>query len=74
MYRATLSLDRQVLFDQFQLVDAAFKVVGVGSVGTHCYVTLWMTDVDDPLFLQGTERICVGCQAGNSRLSGHSAR
>jgi hypothetical protein len=33
VYRATLSLDRQVLFDRFQLVDAAFKVVGVGSVG-----------------------------------------
>src|SRR6516164_4110652 len=45
VYRATLSLDRQVLFDRFQLFDAAFKVVGVGSVGTHCYVTLWMTDV-----------------------------
>src|SRR6516162_7397678 len=47
VYRATLSLDRQVVLDRFQLVDAAFKVVGVGSVGTHCYVTLWMTDVDD---------------------------
>jgi uncharacterized protein (DUF2252 family) len=56
-YRATLSLDRQVLFDRFQLVDAAFKVVGVGSVGTHCYVTLWMTDVDDPLFLQMKEAL-----------------
>jgi len=52
VYRSTLSLDRQVLFNRFQLVDAAFKVVGVGSVGTHCYVTLWMTDVGDPLFLQ----------------------
>src|SRR5215467_3773736 len=57
VYRATLSLDRQVLFDRFQLVDAAFKVVGVGSVGTHCYVTLWMTDVDDPLFLQVKEAL-----------------
>ena len=57
VYRATLSLDRQVLFDRFQLVDAAFKVVGVGSVGTHCYVTLWMTDVGDPLFLQVKEAL-----------------
>jgi len=57
VYRATLSRDRQVLFDRFQLVDAAFKVVGVGSVGTHCYVTLWMTDVDDPLFLQVKEAL-----------------
>jgi uncharacterized protein (DUF2252 family) len=51
-YRATLSRDRQALFDRYELVDAAFKVVGVGSVGTHCYVSLWMADVDDPLFLQ----------------------
>jgi len=55
VYRASLPLERQVLFNRFQLVDAAFKVVGVGSVGTHCYVTLWMTDVDDPLFLQVKE-------------------
>jgi uncharacterized protein (DUF2252 family) len=56
-YRTTLSLDRQILFDRFQPVDAAFKVVGVGSVGTHCYVTLWMTNVDDPLFLQVKEAL-----------------
>ena len=57
VYRATLSRDRRVLFDRFQLVDTAFKVVGVGSVGTHCYVTLWMTDVGDPLFLQVKEAL-----------------
>jgi uncharacterized protein (DUF2252 family) len=51
-YRATLSADRRVLFERYELVDAAFKVVGVGSVGTHCYIALWMADVDDPLFLQ----------------------
>ena len=51
-YRSTLSPDRQALIDRYQLVDAAFKVAGVGSVGTHCYVTLWMADLDDPLFLQ----------------------
>jgi hypothetical protein len=51
-YRDTLSEDRRLLFDRFHLADAVFKVVGVGSVGTHCYVTLWMADVDDPLFLQ----------------------
>jgi uncharacterized protein (DUF2252 family) len=51
-YKATLPADRRVLFDRYELVDAAFKVVGVGSVGTHSYMTLWMADVDDPLFLQ----------------------
>jgi uncharacterized protein (DUF2252 family) len=51
-YTATLSADRRVLFDRYELVDAAFKVVGVGSVGTQCFITLWMADIDDPLFLQ----------------------
>jgi uncharacterized protein (DUF2252 family) len=51
-YRATLPADRRVLFNRYELVDAAFKVVGVGSVGTHSYIALWMADVDDPLFLQ----------------------
>jgi Uncharacterized protein conserved in bacteria (DUF2252) len=32
-YKATLPADRRVLFDRYELVDAAFKVVGVGSVG-----------------------------------------
>ena len=56
-YRATLPPDRRLLLDRYELVDTAFKVVGVGSVGTHCYVTLWMADVDDPLFLQVKEAL-----------------
>ena len=51
-YRATLSADRQVLFDRYRLVDAAHKVVGVGSVGTRCYVALFVDRQDAPLFLQ----------------------
>ncbi|HEX4131828.1 MAG TPA: DUF2252 domain-containing protein [Pirellulales bacterium] len=51
-YRDSLSADRRVLLDRFWLVDEAFKVVGVGSVGTRCYVTLWLGGRDDPLFLQ----------------------
>ncbi|MFE3323519.1 DUF2252 domain-containing protein [Streptomyces sp. NPDC059176] len=52
-YRSTLPDDRRVLLDRFQFVEAARKVVGVGSVGTRCFVAL-MTgrDADDPLFLQ----------------------
>src|SRR5664279_6494714 len=41
-YRETLSEDRRVLFDRYELVDAAVRVVGVGSVGTRCYVALFM--------------------------------
>jgi uncharacterized protein (DUF2252 family) len=54
-YRATLSADRQVLFDRYQFVDVAHKVVGVGSVGTRCYVVLFVGSQDDHLFLQVKE-------------------
>jgi uncharacterized protein (DUF2252 family) len=40
------------LLDRFRLVDAAFKVVGVGSVGTRCLVMLLQDSYDQPLFLQ----------------------
>lgn len=51
-YRDSLSADRQALFDRWTPVDVAFRVVGVGSVGTRCLVLLMMADQDDPLFLQ----------------------
>jgi uncharacterized protein (DUF2252 family) len=54
-YRQSRALAHQILLSRFRLVDAAFKVVGVGSVGTHCYITLWLADKDDPLFLQVKE-------------------
>jgi len=54
-YRETLPEERRVLFDRFTLVDFAAKVVGVGSVGTRCYVTLFLAAPDDPLFLQVKE-------------------
>jgi uncharacterized protein (DUF2252 family) len=51
-YRQTLPDDRRVLFDRYQLLDIAVRVVGVGSVGTRCYVALFMADGESPLFLQ----------------------
>jgi hypothetical protein len=51
-YRATLSHAAQSLLDRYELHDAAIKVVGVGSVGTLCWVFLLMGGEDDPLFLQ----------------------
>jgi uncharacterized protein (DUF2252 family) len=52
-YAKTLSHDRQVLLSQFTPFDAARKVVGVGSVGTECYVMLLLgRDEFDPFFLQ----------------------
>jgi uncharacterized protein (DUF2252 family) len=54
-YRATLPPDRQALFDRFRVVDVAYKVVGVGSVGTRCFIGLLCGDQDDHLFLQVKE-------------------
>jgi Uncharacterized protein conserved in bacteria (DUF2252) len=54
-YRETLADDRRVLFDRYRLVDAAVKVVGIGSVGTLCMVLLMMSDAGHPLFLQVKE-------------------
>jgi uncharacterized protein (DUF2252 family) len=51
-YRATLSEAAQSLLDRYELRDAAIKVVGIGSVGTLCWVFLLMAGDDDPLFLQ----------------------
>jgi uncharacterized protein (DUF2252 family) len=52
-YRRTLSGDRRHLLDQYRFVDLARKVVGVGSVGTRCWVALLLgRDEQDPLFIQ----------------------
>ena len=51
-YRETLNPAHQLLLDRYELKDAAIKVVGVGSVGTRCWVLLFMADSKDPLFLQ----------------------
>ncbi len=55
VYRATLHSAYQALLDRFELRDAAIKVVGVGSVGTLCWVLLFTAADDDPLFLQVKE-------------------
>ena len=55
-YRATLPDDRRQLLERFEVVDAARKVVGVGSVGTRAFIVLLQgRDAHDPLFLQVKE-------------------
>src|SRR5262249_58547904 len=66
-YRSTLSRERQALFDRYQVVDATYKVVGVGSVGTRCFIALFVGNQDDHLFLQVKE-------ARPSVLEGHADR
>jgi uncharacterized protein (DUF2252 family) len=52
-YRETLEDDRRHLLERFEIVDAARKVVGVGSVGTRAFIVLLQgRDAQDPLFLQ----------------------
>jgi hypothetical protein len=51
-YETSLREEYRALFSRFKFVDAAFKVVGVGSVGTRCYVVLLLGAHGDPLFLQ----------------------
>ena len=55
-YQRTLETDRRYLFQQFEFCDLARKVVGVGSVGTRCWIALMLgRDDSDPLFLQVKE-------------------
>jgi uncharacterized protein (DUF2252 family) len=52
-YRRSLPPERRILLERFRFVDLARKVVGVGSVGTRCWVVLLLgRDERDPLFLQ----------------------
>jgi uncharacterized protein (DUF2252 family) len=55
-YQRTLETDRRYLLHQFKFCDMARKVVGVGSVGTRCWIILMLgRDETDPLFLQVKE-------------------
>ncbi len=55
-YRQTLETNRQFLLETFEFADLARKVVGVGSVGTRCWIVLMLgRDESDPLFLQVKE-------------------
>ncbi len=55
-YQRTLETDRRYLLEQFEFCDLARKVVGVGSVGTRCWIVLMLgRDDSDPLFLQVKE-------------------
>ena len=55
-YRSTLPGDRRVLMESYDYVQLARKVVGVGSVGTRCWVALLLgRDTGDPLLLQVKE-------------------
>jgi hypothetical protein len=54
-YRLTLPEERRVLFDRYRLEDIAIKAVGIGSVGTRCFVGLFFSAENYPLLLQFKE-------------------
>lgn len=75
-YRKSLPEQTRTLFDRFQFVDLAMKVVGVGSVGTMCGIALFMASENDPLFLQIKEARTSVLEpfAGKSRYPNHGQR
>lgn len=76
VYRSTLRDDHQSLFDRYRPVDAAMKVVGIGSVGTRCAIVLLMSMANDPLFLQVKEagRSVLETYAGKNPYPHHGQR
>ena len=76
-YPETLAFDRRVLLEEFELMDFARKVVGVGSVGTRAYIALLIgRDGQDPLFLQMKEAEASVLEefVGPSEFSNHGER
>jgi len=76
-YRQTLLIDRRRLVEEYRYVDIARKVVGVGSVGTRCWIVLLVgRDETDPLFLQIKEAQASVLEpyVGRSRYVKHGER
>jgi hypothetical protein len=75
-YRETLTPSHRTLLDRYELKDAAIKVVGVGSVGTACWVLLLMGGGGDPLILQVKEARASVLEgyAGKSVFPNHGQR
>ncbi|MBV9445146.1 MAG: DUF2252 domain-containing protein [Streptosporangiaceae bacterium] len=76
-YTRTLETDRRNLLEQYEMADMARKVVGVGSVGTRCWIVLMFgRDDSDPLFLQvkEAERSVLSPAAHASRFANEGQR
>ena len=76
-YRQSLQPDRRRLLEAFELKDMARKVVGVGSVGTRCWIAYMQgRDESDPLFLQikEAEASVLEPYAGKSAHANHGRR
>jgi uncharacterized protein (DUF2252 family) len=76
-YKQSLPSERRLILERYRLVDLARKVVGIGSVGTRCYVALLLgTHDEDPLFLQIKEarRSVIEHSLGRGSYTSHGER
>ncbi len=75
-YRASLPDERRVLLDRYRLEDVALKVVGIGSVGTRCYIGLLFSEDGHPLILQFKEALpsVLAAHAGSSAYDNQGQR
>ena len=75
-YAKTLQEDRRILLERYRLRDVAFKVVGVGSVGTFCAIGLFVSDDGAPLLLQikQAQQSVLASFAGPSDYRNHGQR
>ncbi len=75
-YRETLAPNHRMLLDRYEIKDAAVKVVGVGSVGTGCWMMLLVAGEGDPLILQVKEARAsvLEAYAGKSVYPNHGQR
>jgi uncharacterized protein (DUF2252 family) len=74
VYRKRLPPERLCLFERYALKDTAFKAVGVGSVGTFCAVSLFMSGDGAPLFLQFKEAQKSVLECLGVKFDGHPGR
>ncbi|HEX7157405.1 MAG TPA: DUF2252 domain-containing protein, partial [Edaphobacter sp.] len=76
IYLESLTPANRVLLDHYRIKDVAIKVVGVGSVGTRCWVVLLADGAGDPLFLQVKEARAsvLEAYAGKSAYANHGER
>ena len=75
-YKMSLPEERRILLDRYEIADVAFKVVGVGSVGTFCAIGLFVTRDDQTLLLQLKEAqtSVLAPYAGPSVYANHGQR
>lgn len=75
-YMTTLGEEKRILLGQYEFQDMAIKVVGIGSVGTRCSVSLRMSANNDPLFLQVKQAnpSVLEPYAGKSHYDNHAQR